>query len=114
MYAGFSFWIWSTLVTQVLVAVFNSRSLISSLRSGAIEKQMSISFPLIYIFGALVNWYFLKQGMSREMWHGLLLIQMVIYGLIFVWQIRFKTLPIIIVTGLVFLLAAGTYFIGTS
>lgn len=114
MYASFSFWIWGTILVQVLVAVFHARGFFASPKlTNDSEKKASISFALIYIFGATVNWYFLKKGMSREIWHGLMLIQVIIYGLIFVLQFRFALSPPIIISGLVFLLAAGTYFFGT-
>lgn len=115
MYAAFSFWIWGTILVQVLTAIFHLRGFFSSPKlTNDPDKRAGISFALIYLFGAAVNWYFLRQGTSREIWHGLMLIQMITYGLIFALQFRFKLLPPVIVTGLVFLLAAGTYFFGTN
>lgn len=140
MFANFSFWIWFTIIMQVLTAVFHSLSFISKAKPrneketqlvdmitnykmdmGAGIKRsfynlfvgVSTSFTLIYIFGALINWYFLKEGPTLATWHGFMLIQMIIYGLIFVLQLRFTFLPPIIVTGLVFIGTAGTYFFGT-
>ena len=140
MFASFSFWIWATIITQVLTAVFHSLSFISPAKPrNDTEKQLvdlvknykinmgagykrsfgqlhigvSACFTIIYIFGAILNWYFLKQGMSLEIWHGLMLIQMIVYGAIFLLQLRFTFLPPIIVTGLVFISVAGTYFFGT-
>jgi hypothetical protein len=140
MYASFSFWIWATIIMQVLTAALHSLSFISPAKpQNDTEKQLvdlvknhkmdmgagfkrsfgqlfigvSTSFTIVYIFGAILNWYFLKQGMSLEMWHGLMLIQMIIYGVIFLLQLRYTFLPPIIVTGLVFIAAAGTCFFGT-
>src|SRR5688572_11413520 len=115
MYAGFSFWIWGTVLVQVLTAIFHARGFFSSSKfTTDPDKKAAISFTLIYLFGAAVNWYFLKLGMPRETWHGLMLIQVITYGLIFALQFRFAFSPPIIITGLVFLLTAGTYFFGTN
>jgi hypothetical protein len=140
MFANFSFWIWFTIIMQVLTAIFHSISFFAPAKPrNDTEKQLvdlvknykmdmgagikrsfgnlfvgvSTSFTLIYIFGALINWYFLKEGPSLETWHGFMLVQMIIYGLIFVLQLRFTFLSPIIVTGLVFIGTAGTYFFGT-
>jgi hypothetical protein len=140
MFASFSFWIWGTIIAQVLTAIFHSLSFIAPAKPGNdTEKQLidlvknyrmdmgggikrsfsnlfvgvSVCFTFIYLFGAVLNWYFLKQGMSLEIWHGMMLIETIFYGIIFLLQIRFTFWPPIIVTGLVFLLAAGTFFFGT-
>lgn len=140
MFASFSFWIWFTIIMQVLTAVFHATSFFAKakprndtekhlidlmqnykLDMGAGIKRtfynlligVSTSFTLIFLFGAVINWYFLKQGMSQDIWHDFMLIQTIIYGLIFILQLRFTFLLPIIVTGLVFLGAAGTYFFGT-
>lgn len=140
MFASFSFWIWFTIIMQVLTAIFHSLSFVSKARPrdekevqlmdllknykmdmGAGIKRsfynlfigVSVCFTLIFIFGAVINWYFLKQGTPLEIWHGLMLIQMIVYGIIFLLQLRFTFLPPIIVSGLVFIGAAGTFFFGT-
>lgn len=74
---------------------------------------VSSCFTLIFIFGAALNWYFLKAGINGEMWKGFLLIQLVAYGIVFLLQVKFTFLPPVIVTGLVFLFLAGTYFLAT-
>ena len=140
MFANFSIWIWFTIIMQVLTAVFHSISFFAKAKPrNDTEKQLvdlmkdykldmgagikrtfynlfigvSTSFTIIYIFGALINWYFLKQGTTLDIWHGFMLIQMIVYGAIFGLQLRYTFLPPIILTGLVFLCAAGTYFFGT-
>lgn len=77
---------------------------------GQLFIGVSACFTIIYLLGAALNWYFLKTGISGEVWKGLLLIELVTYGIIFLLQARFTFLPPIIVTGLVFLLLIGTYF----
>lgn len=140
MLSKFSFWIWGTIITQLLTALFHSLSFISSSKPrNEAEKQLidlitnykinmgaginrsfynlfigvSICFTFIYLLGGILNWYFLKAGISAGAWKGFLLIQLIIYGVIFLLQVRFTFLPPIIVTGLVFIFLAGTYFFST-
>ncbi|MGZ5219008.1 MAG: hypothetical protein ACXWC7_02985, partial [Chitinophagaceae bacterium] len=58
-----------------------------------------------------INWYFLQTTVGPAVWKGLILIELLAYGIVFLLQIKFTFLPPIIVTGLVFLFLAGTYFI---
>jgi hypothetical protein len=137
MLSNFSFWIWGTIVAQLLTAFFHSLSFISPAKPrNDMEKKLveittkykidmgagikrsfyslfigvSSCFTLIYILGAVLNWYFLKASISAEIWKGFLSIQLIIYGIVFLLQLKFTFLPPIIVTGLVFLFLAGTYF----
>ena len=140
MLSNFSFWIWSTIITQLLTAFFHSLSFVSPAKPrNDMEKQLveittkykldmgagirrsfyslfigvSSCFTLIFILGAALNWYFLKAGIGAEVWKGFLLIQLIVYGIVFLLQVRFTFLPPIIVTGLVFLFLAGTYFLAS-
>lgn len=72
---------------------------------------VSSCFTIVYIFGAALNWYFLKAGISPQVWKGFLLIQLIAYSIVFILQVRFTFLPPIIVTGMVVLFLAGTYFL---
>jgi hypothetical protein len=137
MLENFTFWIWGTIIVQLLSAALHSLSFISPAKPrNDMEKQLvdittnykldmgagikrsfyslfigvSSCFTIIYILGGTLNWYFLKAGISAEVWKGFLLIQLVAYGLIFLLQVKFTFLPPIIVTGLVFLFLLGTYF----
>ena len=136
MLSDFSFWIWGTIITQFLTALFHSLSFIAKPKPGNdTEKQLmdlltnykmdmgggikrsfknlfigvSVCFTIIYILGAVLNWYFLKSGIGPELWKGFLLIQLVIYGVVFLLQVRFTFWPPIIVTGLVFIFLIGSY-----
>ncbi|MBL7738339.1 MAG: hypothetical protein JNK14_03915 [Chitinophagaceae bacterium] len=138
MLSGFSFWILGTIIAQLLTALFHSLSFISPAKPrNDMEKQLveittkykidmgagikrsfyslfigvSSCFTLIFILGGILNWYFLRTGISGEVWKGFLLIQLIVYGIIFLLQVKFTFLPPIIVTGLVFLFLAGTYFL---
>jgi len=138
MLANFSFWIWGTIVTQLLTAIFHSISFfVKEKPRNEKEKQLielvkdykmdmgawikrsfgqlfigvSTCFTIIYILGAVINWYFLQTTVEPKVWKGLILIELVAYGIVFLLQIKFTFLPPIIVTGLVFFFLAGTYFI---
>lgn len=138
MLSNFSFWIWGTIIVQLLTAIFHSISFFAKEKPrNETEKQLidlvkgykidmgagikksfgqlfigvSTCFTFIYIFGAVLNWYFLKSGIGPDIWKGVILIELVIYGIIFFLQVKFTFLPPIIVTGLVFLFLAGTYFL---
>lgn len=136
MFSNFSFWIWGVIIAQFLTAFFHSLSFIAKPKPrNNTEKQLielagnykmdmgggihrsfknlfigvSICFTIIYIFGGGLNWYFIKSGISLEIWKGFLLIQLVAYGAIFLFQLRLTFWPPIIVTGLVFLFLIGSY-----
>src|SRR5258705_13099788 len=116
MLSNFSFWIWGTIISQLLTALFHSLSFIAPAKPGnETEKQLielstkykidmgagfkrsfghlfigvSTCFTIIFLFGAAVNWYLLKAGITGEVWKGLLLIELIAYGIIFILQVTF-------------------------
>lgn len=136
MLSNFSFWIWGAVVVQLLTAFFHSLSFISKPKpANDTEKQLldlmsgykmnlgggirrsfrsiftgvSVCFTLIFILGALLNWFFIRSGINPELWEGVLLIQLVVFGAVFLFQARLTFWPPIIVSGLVFLFLAGSY-----
>ncbi len=138
MLSNFSFWIWATIIAQSLTAIFHSISFFAKEKPrNDKEKQLielvkdykidmgagikrsfgqlfigvSTCFTFIYILGAALNWYFLQSGINPEVWKGFILIELIIYGIVFLLQVKFTFLPPIVVTGLVFLFLAGTYFL---
>jgi hypothetical protein len=138
MVLNFLFWIWAVIISQLLTAFFHSLSFISPAKPrNETEKQLidlvsgykinmgaginrsfhhlfigvSICFTLIYLLGGIMNWYFLRSGIGPGVWKGFLLIQAIIYGAVFILQLRFTFLPPIIVTGLVFIFLLGAYFV---
>ncbi|HLG38476.1 MAG TPA: hypothetical protein VI461_02370 [Chitinophagaceae bacterium] len=140
MLSNFSLWIWATIIAQILTAALHSLSFIAPAKPrNDMERQLveittkykldmgagfkrtfynlfigvSSCFTLIFILGAALNWYFLNAGIVGAVWKGFLLIQLVTYGIVFILQIKFTFLAPIIVTGLVFLFLAGTYFLST-
>ena len=136
MFKKFSFWIWGTIVTQLLTAAFHSISFFVKLEpQNETEKKLfdlmdsykpdagmgfhpsfanlftglSICFTLICLFGAIINWYFKKKNLVAELWKGLLLIEMVIFGAMFIAMVVFTFFPPIICTALIFLFVSGAY-----
>src|SRR5262245_11424800 len=106
----FSFWIWGTIIAQLLTALMHSLSFIVPAKPrNEKEEQLidiitnykldmgrgikrsyynlfigvSCCFTFIYILGGILNWYFLKAGIPASTWNGFLLIQLIVYGIIF-------------------------------
>ena len=136
MLANFSFWIWGVIITQVLTAAAHSMSFIAKPKpknekevqlidlmgnykmdmGGGIKRSfkyifigVSICYTFIYIFGAMLNWFFLKPQTESGIWEGILLIQLIIFGIVLLFQMRFTFWPPIIVSGLVFIFLLGSY-----
>lgn len=132
----FSFWIWGAIVTQFLTSAFHSLSFFAKQEpTNETEKQLiditgsykadlgmgfhrtfaelftavSLCFTLICLFGALINWYFKRKNLAADLWKGLLLIEMVIFGAMFIAMTVFAFLPPIICTALIFIFVTGAY-----
>ncbi len=131
-----SFWIWGTIILQLLTAAFHSLSffmkpepqnetekqlfnLMSSYKPDAgmgfhpsfasLFTGLSLCFTLICFFGALINWYFKKKNLAPDLWKGLLLIQIIIFGGLFVAMLVFTFFPPIFCTGLIFIFVSVSY-----
>lgn len=136
MVKKFSFWIWAAIVTQLLTAAFHSLSFfVKQEPANESEKQLiditgsykadlgmgfhrtfselfmavSLCFTFICIFGALVNWYFKKKSLPADLWKGLLLIQVIIFGAVFATMLAFTFFPPIFCTGLIFVFVTLSY-----
>ena len=137
MLKKFSFWLWGLVTFQLLTALFHSISFfVKPEPANDTEKQLqdlldnykkdmgagisrsfaevflslSICFTLLCLLGGLVNWYLKKKQISNEVWKGLLLIETVIFGILFLVILRFTFLPPMICTALIFLFSTGAYF----
>ena len=64
---------------------------------------LSFCFTLICLFGALLNWYFIKKRLPAELWKGFLLIETIIVGAVFMTMLCFTFFPPVLGTGLVFI-----------
>jgi hypothetical protein len=136
MLKRFSFWIWGTIITQLLTAVFHSISFFVKLEpKNETEKQLydlldnykpdagmgfnpsfadffmglSLCFTLICLFGALLNWYLKRKNIAADLWKGILLIQIIIFGAVFAGMLAFTFAPPIICTLLIFIFVCGAY-----
>lgn len=137
MFKKFSFWIWATIVTQLLTAAFHSLSFFMKPEpQNETEKQLfdlmasykpdagmgfspsfanlftglSLCFTLICLFGALLNWYLKRKNIEAGLWKGILLIQIIIFGAVFAAMLAFTFAPPIICTLLIFIFVSGAYF----
>jgi hypothetical protein len=136
MFKKFSFWIWGTIVLQLLTASFHSISFFVKQEPGnETEKQLmnlaenyqpdagmgfhpsfadlftglSLCFTLICLFGASCNWYFKMKNLPAETWKGFLLIQAIIFLAVFVAMLVFTFFPPIVCTALIFIFVTASY-----
>jgi hypothetical protein len=132
----FSFWLWGLVVFQLLTAAFHSLSFfIEAEPANETEKQLyglidsykkdmgagihrsfadvflalSVCFTMICLLGGLINWYMKKKQINDDLWKGLLLIETIIFGILFLVMLKFTFLPPMICTGLIFIFSAGSY-----
>jgi hypothetical protein len=132
----FSFWLWGLVVLQMLTSIFHSLSFIAKPQpANDTEKQLldlittykmdagagfhpswyglftalSSCFTFICLFAGITNWYFKKQNLEAVKWKGFLLIQSVIFGLVFLVMLFFTFLPPIACTGLIVVFALGSF-----
>ena len=130
----FKFWIWASVVAQLLTATFHSLSFfVKPTPQNDTEKQLfdlvdnykpdagmgfhpsfselftglSISFTLICLFGGLLNWFLAKRNPGAEIWKGMLLIETIIFGALFLAMLFFTFFPPILCTGLIFVFLLG-------
>ena len=136
MLKKFSFWIWGAIITQLFTAALHSLSLfVTPEPANETEKQLmdltrnyrqdagmgfhpsfkdfftgfSISFMLLFLFGGLINLYFKRKNLLPELWKGLLLIETVIFGAVFIAMTIFTFILPVICTGLIFLFVLGAF-----
>lgn len=72
---------------------------------------LSTCFTLICILGGWINIYFLRRNLNPELWRGLLKIQSIVFGALFLCMVRFTFLPPIVLTGLIFVAAVFNWYI---
>lgn len=78
-------------------------------------KGLSTCFSLICILGGWINLYFLKNDLGAQLWKGLLNIEIVVFGTLFLVMLFFTFLPPIVLTGLIFITAiTSRYLVDTS
>lgn len=136
MFKKFSFWIWGTIVAQILTAAFHSLSFFMNPEpANDTEKQLfdlvnnykpdagmgfnpsfaslftglSLCFTLICLFGAVLNWYLNRKNITADLWKGVLMIQIIIFGAVFAAMLAFTFAPPVICTFLIFIFICGSY-----
>jgi hypothetical protein len=136
MFKKFSFWIWVTIILQLLTAAFHSLSFFAAPEpKNETERQLldltsgykpdagmgfnpsfadlftglSLCFTLICLFGALLNWYLKRKNVAADLWKGILLIEIIIFGAVFAAMLAFTFFPPVICTGLIFIFVSASY-----
>lgn len=71
---------------------------------------LSSCFTLLYLFGALVTGYLLRKKVSAGILKGIVGLSVLIFGICFGIMFFLTFLPPIILTGIVFLFLAISYF----
>jgi len=71
--------------------------------------SMSVCFTLLCLFGGWLNIYLLRKKPGLEILRGVMLINLVIFGICFVVMAIFTFLPPILSTGLIFVALIITY-----
>ncbi len=122
-------WLKVAAIFQVLTAAFHSISLfVTPIPTNDTEKQLldlmstymmdmgsgfhrsmgdlmtglSSCFSLVYLLGGLLNWYLVSKKLAPDIFRGVIIINLVIFGIAFGLMVTFTFLPPIILTGLVF------------
>ena len=130
----FKFWIWGTIILQLLTAVFHSLSffvepepqnetekvlmdLTRTYRPDAglgfhpsfkdLFTGLSMGFTVAFLLAGLVNFYLLRKKISVDLWKGLLRIQTIVFGAFLIGLIFFTFIIPVACTGLIFLFLLG-------
>jgi hypothetical protein len=127
----YTFWLVAAFIAQVLTALVHSISFFAAFRpAGEADREliqlmhtyrpigggassptlmslfnaMSVSFLLLYLFGAMLNFYLWRMKAEPKFVKGFVSLQMLIFGASFGVNIWLTFLPPILLTGLVFIL----------
>lgn len=138
MFKRHTFWLWTTVVFQLLTAAIHSTSFfVASVPQNETERQLielmntyrqdlgagfqpstreiltalSSCFTLVYLLGGLSNAFLLRKRAAADILKGIVGINVLIFGACFVIMFFYTFLPPIILTGLVFLFLIVSYFL---
>ncbi len=70
---------------------------------GELTLVFSACFCLLYLFGSLINWYLLRKKTHTEIMKGVIIINLIIFGICFGLIAAFAFLLPIILSGLIFM-----------
>jgi len=68
-----------------------------------LELPLSACFSLVCLLGGLLNWYLLRKKVEPEIMKGVIIINLIVLGILFVLATTFAFLPPIILIGLIVL-----------
>ncbi|MEP6795959.1 MAG: hypothetical protein ABJB16_16645 [Saprospiraceae bacterium] len=130
MLKKYTFWLKIAATLQILTAMLHSLSFIDKPRgTNDAEKEMinlmttnkmdmgagftptmmdiitsmSVGFALMLLLGGVINWYLLRKKASPEILRGIIIINIIVFGISFVANYFLTFLPPILCTGLIFL-----------
>jgi hypothetical protein len=64
---------------------------------------LSSNLTLLCLFAGMLNWFLKRKNLGAEIWKGVLMIETIIFGVLFLIMLRFAFLPPIVCIGLIFL-----------
>lgn len=129
MFKRYTFWLWTAVVFQLLTAVVHSLTLFFTPEpNNETERQLmqlmttyrpdldpvfhptmdnlvtalSACFSFLCLFAALINGYLLRKKAAPDLLHGIIFINVLVFGACFTVMAVFTFLPPIILTGLIF------------
>lgn len=130
MLKKYTFWLKTAATLQILTAMLHSLSFINKpqgtndpereminlmttnkMEMGAgftptmmdIITSMSVGFALMLLLGGVINWYLLQKNASPEILKGIIVINILVFGISFIVNYFFTFIPPIVCTGLIFL-----------
>lgn len=77
---------------------------------GDIFLALSSCFTLLYLMAGVLNFYLIQQKIEGALWRGILIIQLIFFGIAFIMMAFFTFLPPVILTGVTFSLLVISYF----
>jgi hypothetical protein len=132
---NYTFWLKAASIMQFLTAIVHSISLFTNpIPENEKEKELlelmdtykldfgagfhktmnelmtplSACLSLLCLLGGLINWYILQKKLSSEIVKGIIIINLIVFGICFGLIVIYAFLPPIIMTGLIFV------FLGVS
>src|SRR5829696_3294891 len=137
MLKKFSFWIRAAIIFQLLTTAMHSVSFfITPMATNETEAQMlklmttykmdmgngifrtyseivvslSINLTLLCLFSALLNIFLLRSAAPPKLFRGILLLQVIIFAILFLFVLAYAFLPPIVSVGLILLGCLGSYW----
>lgn len=71
---------------------------------------LSACLSLLCLLGGLINWYILQKKLAPEIIKGIIIINLIVFGICFSLILIYAFLPPIILTGLIFVLLGVSLF----